>query len=117
MAGGAESIGLDDVGAGLEILGVDFFDHLRLGQLQQLEVALEMFRRMLRETSAAIFFFRKPVALHHRAHGAIENDDAFAKKIGERMILERALMAKGNLGGGRRSATNKLTHHDTSICC
>jgi hypothetical protein len=55
---------------------------------------------MLRETSAAIFLFRKPVALHHRAHGTIENDDAFAKKRGERMILgERH--GEGNLGGGR----------------
>jgi hypothetical protein len=66
---------------------VDFFNHLRPGQLQKFEVAPEMFCRVLRETSAAIFLFRKPVALHHRAHGAIENDDSFAEKRGERMIV------------------------------
>ncbi len=36
---GAEGVGLDEVGAGLEVLGVDRADHVGLGQAQQVGVA------------------------------------------------------------------------------
>ena len=41
--GGAESVCFDDVRAGFEILGVDLFDDLRLGELEKLELAFEIF--------------------------------------------------------------------------
>jgi hypothetical protein len=44
-----------------------------------------MFGRMMRETGAAVLFFREFVALHHRAHGAVEDDDALAEKVLERV--------------------------------
>ena len=40
---GIERIGLDDIGACLEILAVDVFDDLRLGQVEKIVVALEVF--------------------------------------------------------------------------
>ncbi len=83
--GGAEGVGLDDVGAGRQILGVDFFNHLRMGELEEFEVALEMFGRMMGEARAAVLFLGEFVALHHRAHGAVEDDDALAEELGERV--------------------------------
>ena len=52
--GCAEGIGLDDVRAGFEILAVNFLDHLRLGQVQELEAAFEIFAFPIAETLAAI---------------------------------------------------------------
>ncbi len=68
-----------------EILGVDFLDDLRMGELEQLEIALEMFRRMGREARTPVLFLGEFVALHHCSHRAIEQDDALAEKGFERM--------------------------------
>jgi hypothetical protein len=38
---GVEGVGLQDVGAGGQVLAVDFADHLGLGQHQQVVVALQ----------------------------------------------------------------------------
>ena len=81
--GGAEGIGFDDVGPGLEILVMNFRDHLRLGELEQLEAALEILARPMAEALAAIILFREFVALDHGAHGAVEEDDAFLEEGGE----------------------------------
>ena len=83
--GSTKSVRLDDVGAGLEILGVDLLDQLRLGELEELEIALEVLRRVTRETLTAELLLGQLVALHHRAHGAVENDDALAQELLERM--------------------------------
>ena len=54
--GGAESVCFNDVRAGFQILGMDLFDDLRLGELEQLEIALEMFRRVRREAPPSVLF-------------------------------------------------------------
>ncbi len=56
--GGAESIRLDHVGAGFEILRVNFLDHIGAGELEQLEIALEALRGMLGEALPAELFLR-----------------------------------------------------------
>jgi hypothetical protein len=84
--GGAEGVRLDDVGAGLEIAGVNLFDHLWLGELEELEVAFEIFRRVPGEARTAKLFLREFVLLHHGPHRAIENNDASAEQVGEWVV-------------------------------
>jgi hypothetical protein len=113
--GGAESVCFNDVRAGFQILGMDLFDDLRLGELEQLEIALEMFRRMRREARPSVLFLGEFVPLHHRPHRAIEQDDALAEKGFERM---NGCSVHGELAINDKvpdSATNKLTYHDASI--
>jgi hypothetical protein len=60
-------------------------------------------------------FLGEFVALHHRPHRAIEQDDALAEKGFERM---NGCGVHGEAAINDKvpdSATNKLTYHDTSI--
>ena len=79
-ARGIERVGFDDVGAGREILRVDFADDLRLRERQEIVVALEVAREIL-EALAAIAGFVQFVALDHGAHGAVQNDDALIEQF------------------------------------
>ena len=76
--GGAERVGLDDIRAGFEVLGMNFLDDLRLSKKQKLEAAFEIFAFPIAKPFAAIIALGKFVALDHRAHGAV--DDAFAQE-------------------------------------
>jgi len=113
--GGAEGVCFNDVRAGFQILGMDLFDDLRLGELEQLEIALEMFRRMRLEARPSVLFLGKFVALHHRPHCAIEQDDALAEEGFERM---NGCGVHGEAAINDKvpdSATDKLTYHDASM--
>jgi hypothetical protein len=70
-----EGVGLDDVGAGLEISVVDLADDRGLGQHEEIVVALEIVREIL-ETRASVARLVELVALDHGAHGAVEDEDA-----------------------------------------
>ena len=70
----AERIGLDDVGAGREILAVDLVDDVRTGEDQQVVVALEVLR-VVPEPFAAEVRLRELVTLDHRPHRAVEDQD------------------------------------------
>ena len=61
---------------------VDVLDDLRLGEVQQVVVALQVAGPVL-EALAAKSRFVQMVALDHGAHGAIEDDDAFAQEAFE----------------------------------
>ena len=74
-ARGAEGVGLDDVGAGGEVLLVDLADDLRARQRQQLVVAFHVLRD-IRESCAAILRLAQFVALDHGAHGTVQDQDA-----------------------------------------
>ena len=80
--GRIEGVGLDDVGAGSEILFVDFADDLRLGQRQQIVVALHIVGEVF-EALAAIRRLVQIVVLDHRAHRAVENQDAAFEQFGQ----------------------------------
>src|SRR5690606_33382372 len=73
--GGVEGIGLDQVGAGVEVGGVDRRDDLRPGQRQQVVVAALVVAG-IGEALAAVVGLLQPVALDHGAHGAVEHQDA-----------------------------------------
>jgi hypothetical protein len=74
-----------------------------------------MFRRMRHEARPSVLFLGEFVPLHHRPHGAIEQDDALAEKGFERM---NGYGVHGEAAINDKvpdSATNKLTYHDASI--
>ena len=73
--GAAERVGLDDVGAGRQVLAVDAADDVGPRQDEHVAVALEL-ARMAAEPLAAEVGLRQRVALDHRAHGAVEEQDA-----------------------------------------
>lgn len=74
-----------------------------------------MFRRMRREARPSVLFLGEFVALHHRPHCAIEQDDALAEEGFERM---NGCGVHGEAAINDKvpdSATNKLTYHDASM--
>ena len=81
----AECVRLDDVGAGREVPAMNLVDHHRLGEQQDFQTAFKVFAFPILEAFAAVFALGEFVLLHHRPHGAIEDDDALAHKRFERM--------------------------------
>ncbi|MNK92639.1 hypothetical protein D3C87_1127690 [compost metagenome] len=80
--GGAEGVGLDDVGASFQVLAVDLGDHIGPHQGQQLVVALHVLA-VAGEALAAEVRLAQLVALDHGAHGAVQDQDALAQQAGE----------------------------------
>src|SRR5204863_9147882 len=79
--GRAESVGFDDVGPRFEVSGMNFLDHLRLSQVQQLKSALEIFSLPVAEFLSAVILFGQFPALEHGARRAVEHDDALVKQF------------------------------------
>ena len=75
-----ECVGLDDVGAGAQILAVDVENRLRLRQDQEIIVPAQVLVMVL-EARAAKILFRELVALHHRAHRAVEDQNARVRAL------------------------------------
>ena len=75
-----ERVRLDDVGAGLEVGPMDLFDHLRLGQRKEIVRPFEI-ARMIGKLRAAIRALVQPVALDHRSHRAIEDQNALLQGV------------------------------------
>ena len=77
--GGREGVGLDDVGAGHGVAVVDVLDRLRLGEDQQVVVAL-LVAGAAPKAIAAEVVLAEAEALDLRAHGAVEDQDALARR-------------------------------------
>ena len=80
---GIERIGFDDVGACGEVFFVDFAHHVGAGQRQQVVAAAQL-PFPVAEPFAAVGRFVQPVALHHRAEAAVEQQDAFVEYLFDR---------------------------------
>ena len=63
--------------------GVDLADDLRLGQHQQVVVALEVAARQSAKRCAAVIGLAQLVALDHGAHGAVQDQDALLQLLVE----------------------------------
>jgi len=79
-AGGVETVGFDDVSASVEIGLMNAADHVRARQHQEIVIAFQV-RRPIGKALAAIIGFRELVALDHRAHAAIQNQNALGKLL------------------------------------
>ena len=106
--GGIECAGLDDVRARRQIFGVDAADDVRLGQQQQVVVAFDIDRMVGKgpardvvvcktlwiftvQHRAPIVFLGQFVALDHRAHRTVQDQDALPDELFDRV---------GNAGHG-----------------
>ncbi len=85
MAVDGERIRLDDVGAGVEILAVDRADDIRTREDEDVAVAAQILRVIL-EALAAEVGFRQLVALDHRPHRAVEEEDALVERAAEGLL-------------------------------
>ena len=77
--GGVEGVGLDDIGAGVQVLAVDLLDQFGLCDRQQVEIAPQSYGVVFERIAAVIGFF-EGMALQDRAHGAVDDEDSFGKQ-------------------------------------
>ncbi len=91
--GRVEGVGLEDVRARLEVLGVDLADHLRAGEGEEVVVAAQVVGEVP-EALAAVLGLAQPVALHHGSHGPVQDEDALGQGLVE------GLQAGGAVGRG-----------------
>ncbi len=91
--GGVEGVGLEDVGAGVQVGLLDGLDDVRAAEQQQVVVALHVARPVC-EALAAVVLFLQLVALDHGAHAAVEDQDALLQGF------LQGLLAGGTIGHG-----------------
>ncbi len=73
--GGVERVGLDNIGAGVEILNMNIGDQVGTCQAQHVVAAFKI-TGVIRELSPAERFFVELVRLNHRTHRAVEDGNA-----------------------------------------
>ena len=79
---GIEGVGLEDVRTRLQVCGMDLTDDLRPREREQVVVALLVVRE-IGEARPAVFRLGQLVALDHRTHRAVQDDDALAQLSAE----------------------------------
>jgi hypothetical protein len=62
---------------------VDRADHLRVREREQVVVAAQVAMEIA-EALAAELLLGELIALHHRAHGAVEHEDALLERVVQR---------------------------------
>ena len=102
---GGEAVGLDDVGAGLEIKPMDLLDHLGPRDGQQVAVALQVLR-MVREARPPEVLLGQALGLQHGAHGAVEDDDALGQERAQGPFTRGSHGTTSVSGGGRPPASS-----------
>ena len=96
------------VGAGLEVGLVDLAHDVRPRQHQQVVVALEILRVVL-EALTPEFGLAQTVALDHRAHRAVEDQDALRQQCAQ-FGAAVGLPAGGGIGGyGGHASLQSMT--------
>ncbi len=83
--GRIERVRADHVRPGFQVGPVDVPDHVRPRQAQQVVVPLERLR-VVPERVVAVIRLRQLAGLDHRAHRAIENQDALAQRLPEAFL-------------------------------
>ncbi len=95
--GGVEGVGLEDVGAGVEVGLLDGLDHVRAAQQQEVVVAFHV-ARPVGEALAAVVGLFQLVALDHGAHAAIEDQDTFPEGVLEGLQAGAAIGERAGHG-------------------
>ena len=80
---GRERVRLDEVRASQQVMPVDVGDDLWTCELEQLVVALEWLALPVCEARPAEIRLSELALLNHRAHRAVEDDDALTQQSGE----------------------------------
>ena len=101
--GGGEGVGRDDVRAGVQVGRVHGPDRVGLRQRQEIVVAAQV-AGMLAEAVAPVARLIELVRLEHRAHRAVEDEDAFREQTGEPGTPARARERRGGVRLGRVAA-------------
>ncbi len=77
---GVERIGLEQVGTGLEVAAVDLGDDVGPRDGQEIIVATQILGMRAEPLPAEILLLQR-VRLDHRAHGAVEDEDALRERV------------------------------------
>jgi hypothetical protein len=85
---GVEGVGFEDVGAGIQVRLLDGGDDVRTAEQQQVVVTLDVARPVGKPFAAVVLFFQL-IALDHRAHAAVEDQDAFLEGLVKGLADER----------------------------
>ena len=88
--GGVEGVGFQNVGAGIQVGFLDATNHVRARQHQQVVVAFDI-AWPVGEAFATVILLLELVALDHRAHAAIENQDALFEGVLESLKANAAI--------------------------
>ena len=100
--GRRKGVGFDQVGAGLQIVPMDLFNDLRLGNLKQLVVALEILAIPITEPFAPELHFTEFVPLNHRAHRTIDDGDALFEQVHKPLTSRPCFLSDRPIQHGRR---------------
>ncbi|MNO95840.1 hypothetical protein D3C76_874930 [compost metagenome] len=88
--GGVEGVGFQNVGAGIQVGFFNAANHVRASQYQQVVVAFDI-AWPVSEAFATVILLFELVALDHRAHTAIENQDALFEGVLESLKANAAI--------------------------
>ena len=112
--GGAEGVGLADVGARLKVSVMQAGDDVRPGQAEDVVVTLQL-AIVIGETVAAKVGLGQPLALDHHAPGAVEDENALLRRLLQRgdTVLPRiwaghAAASFGETGVSRTPSTRQM---------
>src|SRR5262249_9603675 len=88
-AGGAERVGLDDVGPSLEEPAVNIAGHFRLGQREEVPVVHQALGRVLKPVAANVRFLHA-VGADGRTHRAVDDRDSRFEQLLQWMWMGRS---------------------------
>jgi len=113
-----EGVGLDDVGARLQVGLVDTADHVGPRDAEKVVVALEVLGRS-GKTLAAVVGLDQFFPLHHGAHGAVEDQDALRQQLAQfgAAVGLPALSIVAGGGGSRGHASLQIHDRDSKRGC
>ena len=87
----------NEVGPGLQIVPVNFFDDLRLGDLEQLVVALEVLPLPIAEALASKLGLAQFVTLDDSSHGSINDGNALFQQVHKSLTTRPCIPSFGTI--------------------
>ena len=100
QGGGAEGVGLDDVGPGLQIGRVDPPDRVPLREDEDVDAVLQILR-VVAESLTPEAVLVEPEGVDHGSHGAVEDGNAGGEELAEG-LLANVTGKRGHGGAGER---------------